>query len=463
MKITTYKNIETPKVKSLIDLSEFINTVKNGDEHRLFIESARQHGKGHPKYDEIKSEKLPTYRFNFLIDGYAKNKNITVPTGIIYLDVDNTSTPIEHNEFIFAKWKSLSGNGFGLLFKVSNLTIDNFGDVYDELAELIGVTPDPMARKPIQQTVLSYDSEMYYNPNSKTYTHTEIKKVLFHPTKEKEREHIDRNKTFLNNNNNKPPIRFDNIDEYFEDDTPYILFEDDKEPICDPYIPKEVKKGKRMTTLNIYLTNVALLNPMQGENFLLSCATSANWSFKPPLPSHTLKKTVNYIIRKRSEGQLTPYFNNERRIIFNPILKMNRKQKMEITNKEMGKLKREKTKGKIYDLLESWDFEIEGKITQKKVSILTGLHLSSIKRYWELFKDFASRLNTDSNTLGINRNKEPEIGLKLVKLGAKKIDIIPMATKVLDKSIIPLLLPKIFVVHDGYVVSKSYREFNKSA
>jgi len=87
------------------------------------------------------------------------------------------------------------------------------------------------------------------------------------------------------------------------------------------------------------------------------------------------------------------YFNKERRIIFNPKFKITFKDKMKIVNKELGNIASKKTSQKIYECIEEWDFESEGKITQRKVANLTALSTSTVKRHWHQFKSFVKELN----------------------------------------------------------------------
>lgn len=116
----------------------------------------------------------------------------------------------------------------------------------------------------------------------------------------------------------------------------------------------------------------------------------------PPLPSNQLKKTVSSVIKMHDGDELRWHYNSDRRILFNPIHKLSRKEKMEIVNKEMGRLKVNGSKQKIYDAIETWDFSSLGKITQKSVSILSGLSLPTVKRHWADFKPFVLELNSKS-------------------------------------------------------------------
>src|SRR5690606_35572181 len=200
-------------------------------------------------------------RFNFLFDESAANNNITEPTGLIYLDCDHTDT-VPDSSYIHAKWKSLSNTGFGILVKVNGLTLENYTDTYNNLSKLIEIVSDSGARKATQQTVLSYDPNLYYNPDSLLFDCTESIKVSS-PNKEKREQCIGTNETFLNKIPNEDTIRSNNIDEYFTgeySELDYRVFHE-KVMICSPFIPHSIEEGYRNKTLFYLLSQYALLNP----------------------------------------------------------------------------------------------------------------------------------------------------------------------------------------------------------
>ena len=168
--VTQYATCRRPDVNFIVLVNDVLSLIKHGEKNLPSILEARALGKGNPKYDNIKQNKLPTFRFK----GRALNKNITVPTGLIYLDVDGTLA-IPENNYVFAKWKSLSNTGYGVLAIVDNLTQVNYREVYNKLSELIGVSADSGARSATQQTVLSFDPDLYCNTESLVYHY--VKKV----------------------------------------------------------------------------------------------------------------------------------------------------------------------------------------------------------------------------------------------------------------------------------------------
>ncbi|MFH6947309.1 hypothetical protein ACHRV6_02355 [Flavobacterium sp. FlaQc-51] len=397
-RISTFENVHKPTVLKTISVEEILEKIKNGDSHLQTIKKAREIGKGNINYDFIKKNKLPTYRFNFTFkDYYAKNGNILAPTGLIYLDADDTDVIPESN-YVFAKWKSLSNTGYGVLVKVENLTKANYENTYNQLSDIIGIKSDLGARKLIQQTVLSFDSNLYHDPNSLIYSYIdkeEIKRVSFSNIK-KEKKGISSNDTFLIHED-KTKYRNNNIDDYFKGefaDVPFLVFST-KTKICQPFIPyNAIEKGQRNWIMFSFLSNYASLNPNCDKKFLLELSNYMNKKMSPKLPKFEVATIIGNILKKQKEGSLEMYCNKERRILFNSNMKLTRTEKYEITGREIGQVRKDKTSLLIYKTIENWDFEANGKIIQKKVALKTNQSITTIKRYWHKFKDYVCDLNT---------------------------------------------------------------------
>ncbi|WP_027137409.1 primase C-terminal domain-containing protein [Gaetbulibacter saemankumensis] len=412
--VTKYKNIKNPKDGFRLSIDKVFEIIKNGDSELTHIKYARRLKKGSKEYDDVKTNLISTFRFNFLFKGKASNKNITDSTGLIFIDVDSNKK-INKNEFIFAKWKSLSKNGYGILVKVDGLTIDNFNNAYDEISKLLNINSDIGARKPTQQTVLSYDPKMYINHNSKVYNCANTKKVPSPIKQNLERRGLTSNDTFSNSSEYRK-VRFNNINDYFQNknmDLDYIFFPENKEKICQPFVPITVKEGQRNNTMFTYLTQITALNPWINNNYLSKLADSVNSNaFKPTLQQSEIKNIINNILKLNEEGKLELYLNKERRILFNPNKEFTFKEKMEISNRELGKLRSEKTKDIIYECIEIWDFNTLGKITQKKIADEITPSISTVKRHWEEFKSYVKELNTDFKARGKLDNFENNCSIK---------------------------------------------------
>lgn len=394
-KVTKYKNVRSSEVERILNIAEVFKIIKEGDSVLKHIKYARSFIRGSEDYDSIKTNLIPTFRFNFLFNNKASNKNITEPTGLIFIDVDNTKE-ISDSDFIFAKWKSISSQGFSILVKVDGLSLENFNDSYESISSLLKLDSDVGARKPTQQTVQSYDPNIYINYNSKIFNCLEVKKVPIAIKQKKEKECLTRNDTFLQKFQ-KIKIRYNNIGDYFIDnDLKYIVFREEKKKLCIPYIPNRVETGNRNRCLFIYLSQIVALNLNINKAYIKVLADSVNLNvIKPKLADGEIHKIINSIFQIKESNELKLFYNRERRIIFNPSHKLNFKEKMDIVNKELGNMATEKTLEKIYTCIEEWDFKSYGKITQSKIADLVALNVSTIKRHWSNFKSYVKGLNND--------------------------------------------------------------------
>lgn len=319
--LTKYASAKAPTVQEHASLSEVLQIIKEGDSNLPLIAFARTLAKGSKEYEKFKKTMLPTFRFNFLFKESASNNNITEQTGLIYLDVDNLDE-IPYNPYVLAKWKSLSDTGFGILVKVDNLTLNNYKETYDQLSALLGVKTDANARKATQQTIQSYDANLYHNPDSLVFHLAETKKVSSAPILEKKEKCIGTNETFPNWN--EKPIRFNNIADYFQDefaDAEYRIF-NVKVRICNPFIPMIIEEGKRNSTMFFLMSQYSLLNHGARKPILKALADSVNIKMQPRLSNKEIDSVIESVLKKRKEETLELYCNEERRILFNPSFPM---------------------------------------------------------------------------------------------------------------------------------------------
>lgn len=394
-KVTKYAYAESSRIEETLEIEEVFGVIKDGDSALTHIKHARNFVKGSKDYDAIKNRLIPTFRFNFLFNIKAANKRITKPTGLIYIDADYVDT-IPESDYIFAKWKSLSLTGYCILVKVENLSFENFNNSYDSISKLLNTESDDGARKATQQTVQSYDPNIYINYDAKIFNCQEIKKVPNPIKQKKEKGGLTKNETFLQVFQNLK-VRYNNIGDYFiENDSPHIVFREEKEKLCIPFIPRRVEKGNRNSYMFIYLSQIVALNLSISKAYIKKLADSVNSNvMKPKLGEKELDKIINSIFKIKESGELKMFSNKERRIIFNPDFKVSFKEKMKIVNRELGSIKSERTTERIYECIEEWDYDSLDKITQRKVALVIGVHVSTVKRYWSNFKSYVKELNND--------------------------------------------------------------------
>lgn len=394
IKINKFKNGKNAYVTESVTIDDVLSTIKYGDDNLEKINAIRNMGKQNLLFDDNKMS-LPSFRFNFLFNKKANNLNIIEPTGFIYIDIDACDIIDNTNNYIYASWKSISETGFGVLVKVSGLTKDNYSDTYNAISIELGLSSDVGARKATQQTILSFDPNIYINEDSLTFKAVN-QKVTSSTIQEREKRKklIEVDVTF----NNSDDIRFNNISDYFIDnDSDYIVFEEG-EKLCIPFIPKRIEAGNRNKIMFGVLTQIALLNPEVGAKFLISIANTINIRFVVKYSDDKISGIVGAVLTKRENKTLEPYFNKERKLIFNPKVKMTKIEKQKIIGKEMGKIKTNKTRNEIYSVIENWDFEINGNITQVKVAELLSKNVRTIKRNWDEFKEYVKELNSDATT-----------------------------------------------------------------
>lgn len=177
----------------------------------------------------------------------------------------------------------------------------------------------------------------------------------------------------------------------------YRVF-DEKIMICNPFIPRITREGNRNSRMFYLLSQYGLLNPNTGKPFLKAIAGTINKRMLPSLSENEIDSICDSVVRMREEGTLVMYFNEKRRLLFNPNIQIPINKKMKIVNSVLGKMKSKLTEATIYIALENWDFDMYGKITQTKVAELLDKSTSTVKRYWNAFKGYVADLNNDYKT-----------------------------------------------------------------
>lgn len=377
--INYFNNIYDPIVRGEIDIYDFLDRVKSPDtEIKYKIEQARSyHSFDKAEYNLIKGQ-LPCFTLNFSFRDKKLNSNIDEPTGFIYIDVDGTTEIDLSNKYILASWLSLSGTGRGVLVKVDGLTFENFKDVYKAVTSLLNVKSDIRANKATQYCVHSYDKDLYFNEDSKSFDCSQFfnneKNLPISNNIYKEK----RDSIIMGGNER---LRFNNISDYdFKGQDSIVFWEENI-----------IQEGNRESCLSAMAYQLIALNPQITQDDLFNYISFINQKkCFPPLPEKEIIKIVN---SKSKLDNIKPILNKKRRIVFNPETKLNRKQKMLKVNQVTGLLKEEKSRQKINNSINNWDFKIIGKITQKKLANETGLNIKTIEKYYKEFKNVIQSYN----------------------------------------------------------------------
>ncbi|WP_336963264.1 BT4734/BF3469 family protein [Chryseobacterium contaminans] len=384
---------------SFQDIKEVIKFIRNPPpEHIELVQYARSLERGSDEYKAIKIYKLPAVTINFQYsNNYITGKNLDKPTGYLYIDVDNlTEQDLKINTaYVCAYWRSLSDKGLTLVVKVDGLTPENFKIATQEIANALDIPYDPQAVSIDRLTVLSYDSNAYYNDNVEIFP---IPELLANLDSDVTVEHSGNRTQFFRDTIIKDnsligihcngKIRYHNLDEVTKD----MVFEYNDQGIHDcgqnkikyhnTFMSKGVKEGKREKTLSLYAKRLIYLNPDLNIEILSKLIYTANMlNLLVPLES----KEVQNIIDKAFKDRKIPRSNKTKRFFFQditltPVEKS--KKCLEVLNQERREKTQEK-KNKISELLCNWDCHTDGKITPKKVMELTGLKKTMVYDYFK--------------------------------------------------------------------------------
>lgn len=391
-------NIYNRNIVTSLSLEEFINTMKSpGFVNKSQVDLARKIYKESPKkkddaeYKSIKSS-LPCITFLNYFDKKVKNEFILDKTGFMYLDIDNIDyIDLSMFDFVVAYWKSLSNNGYGILIKCTNVSED-LSENIKELSELFNLKLDNNAVSKDRLNVIGYDYNIYFNPNYTNYDFNNKEKVSFININTPSLNRLSISDTEYQEEITR--IRFSNLEEIvnkfdFKGKDFEVL--EEKIPYAEVFVPKNIFEGNRNKSMFIICSQIRGLNTwISHESLFRVCSVINKDKFKPELSFTEL----NEIVRKVFENK-TPLvmFNKTRRILYNPKSNLSKQAKKDIRVREMGGVRRKPANIKIFDCIEDWDFELDGKINFEKIATKTQLGIATVKRRSKEIKQIIQKLN----------------------------------------------------------------------
>lgn len=163
---STFKSITSKQIYKELSIEQGLDLIqsnkfkKNTEEAQSLIS---KHGRNSDEYKEFK-KKLPCITW---AASFKQQRLLTDDcnlSGYVYLDFDNQD--VEPDEYTFAQWKSLSGQGIGKLIKVDNLTKSNYKSTYQALLDSYD-TADKLSDW-TRLNVLVSDNKLYYNDKAKS-------------------------------------------------------------------------------------------------------------------------------------------------------------------------------------------------------------------------------------------------------------------------------------------------------
>ncbi len=394
MMISKFESIaKSSLVIGELTFNKFISLIQNPKEYKESIILSRifyQYGDTE-LYNLIKRTDIPAVTINCTFKKRRRNNNINNFSGLIYLDVDNSVNLNLKHPLIYSSWISLSGHGRGLVVKVRGLTTENFKETYKALGNLLQVAVDFNAAKPTQLNVLSYDPNIYFNPNSETYIAPSTKKVV-NDYQKKNNNTIGTVNDFLSSQK----LRFSNLKEYVETlrfNGEAVMLLDEKVELSIVQVPNLIEEGRRNKTLSGICYQTRALNINISFNSLFKILDWVNKTrCTPRYPKQDLIKLVKHVMSLPIQ-ELVPVKNYSRRIFFNPDYILSNTEKRALSMQCVNWERTAKILDKLEAVIYNWDFMNKGKITQKKIAETGEVRIGSIKKYYPLYKSEIIYLN----------------------------------------------------------------------
>ncbi len=287
-------------------LEELTNYIKSEDRKELKqIKEARSYGKGSKEYDKIKGE-LPCVAINFNYENdYIKGENVSIPTGYMYIDIDNPKFDMGDvdRRYVAAYWRSLSNSGYTTILKVEGLDAYHLKEQCRDVAGRLDIPVDFNAVSTDRLTVLSYDHDVYYNPNAETIILPAFEIPQDSETNNKNIGY-DCHEENLIFNNLKEVVQSLNLDLEKESNNGIVDLVEvlgKKLSYAEYFLPyREIKEGEREKILSSSTEQLIALNPQASRKLLKKIVVEANKKMQPPLSRNEVDTIFNKKYNKRN-------------------------------------------------------------------------------------------------------------------------------------------------------------------
>ena len=396
--VNNYESLNKPDISGDINIKDWFNQIKAPNKAiRGVISLARELGKydengaKNPIYDGLKSI-LPCVTYNFLFKDKKENKNIIGNTGLMFIDIDDSSFDIDilDKTKVFSYYHSLDNKGYHVIIKVNNLNIKNFKETYLSICNDLNILDfiDRNAIRGTQYAVTSFDENIFINDDcfiydslkdnsfsKKDIIEKEIKKVS--KVLLKDEEEITTSDTFLTKNNNFIKLKFKKELDVYNEECVHIK---EGELFYECYIPFSVVENKRLliegqkhTVLTCYINNLLCLNPtVSREQLIATIKSITTTTYSLRIPIDNLNAIIDNKLKQQREGTLTPIGCKLKYYWVNPLCENKRNS--------VGKKRNEETKLTIEEFFINGIKDINIKLNQEIISEIVGLSLSTIKR-----------------------------------------------------------------------------------
>lgn len=382
------ENWNKRKVVDSVSIESLVSMIRNPSKEYLDkVSEIRKYPRKSKEYNDIK-QTLPCFTTAFNFRGYISNKNVGKPTGYLYLDVDDVDNiNLNHSSVVFY-CKSISNKGYSIIVGVIGVTQDNIQEITRSVAQELDIKLDEAAISKDRLTIISYDVNMYYNPEH-TY-------FLYDKGELKNPHYNNIHNIYISNDCNGGKIKKDNLSELTKDiDFNGELLKDfgnDKIGYTKLITPfKEVTEGNRNTAMNKICYLMKGLNPNISKEIAYSYLQSINIAkFVPSLNDFELNSIIDSVFKIEN---IELYPNTFRRFIYNPYYDLSSKEKRIENIKVLNKSRVSKTKEELENIIENWNFKCDGKITQSKLTKASNKNKKTIEKYYPCFKERIIKIN----------------------------------------------------------------------
>lgn len=386
MIINYYENVKKPSVQSNIELNDWLNLIKSG-KFKSDINSLRSYEKNSLDFNNIKIN-LPCVTYNFFYNNYKKDENIVSSTGYLFIDIDNLSFVLNDaiKDKIYACYKSVSGKGFHLLVKVSNIdkdiTNNEFSDFYKSIVYNLGILDlvDISAIKRSQFSIVSYDEDLFLNTKSSVFKYKNNPHRVanyYKINKEEEKKSISHLKG--------GDIKYTDLYDIVNITSGYAVH---KEGIYETksYVPGKIKNGNREKFFSSYCNNLIYLNNGITEDEVYNILSNINKHHCiEPIPKRDLLKIIKY--KFKNLNKIKPIkFKRPRKIIFAKKSEYTTTEKRQVVGKVVGQIRTENKLNQLKEIIDNWDYDKYGKLSQSKIYTNFKISKNFVEKHYSKFK-----------------------------------------------------------------------------
>lgn len=383
-----FPTLKIPYVQTVTNIPFVLNLIKTGFTKEKVCE-ARPYGKEHSIFKEIKRQ-VPTFTPNGSFNKYRCTKNIQSITGLIYMDVDDDTSPDFFHQlpFVHSCWRSFSGKRLTVLVSVSGLTIELFTHswtyLYNHFTDL-NIKIDKKTKDICRQCIISFDPDIYINPEPVPlvipFPEISISLNISSPTIPVK---------YFSTSTSSEKIKYKTVlDDYKGQD--YIVFEDGMD-YRNTYLPRKIFTGERHKWISSFTSTMIFNNSsISSERLLIEVQRVNRDHCLPILSVEEVTSIVKWTYDKFINQSLIIQ-TKKKKIWINPEAKLSTKEKRTIIGKETGIIRKGRTikeLANLYLLLQ----QTNQKVTQKLLQSHSKVSIRTIKRHWKDVMEKVSFMN----------------------------------------------------------------------